>query len=81
LEAYESVRLFVEQARERDSSFSLGPENAAWVAEICRRLEGMPLAVELAAARVGTLSLEQIAQRLTDSLKLLTGGARTAVDR
>ena len=81
LQAYESVRLFVERARERGPSFSLSPHNAIAVTEICSTLEGMPLAVELAAARVATLSLEQIAQRLTDSLKLLTGGARTAVDR
>ncbi len=59
----------------------MSPENAGAVADICSRLEGIPLAIELAAARVGTFSLEQIAQRLTDSLKLLTGGARTAVDR
>ena len=81
LEGYESVRLFVERARGRDPAFSLKPHNAVAVAEICRRLEGIPLAIELAAARAGTLSLEQIAQRLTDSLKLLTGGARTAVNR
>ena len=81
LEGYESVRLFVERARGHDPSFYLNPKNALAVTEICRRLEGIPLAVELAAARVGMLSLEQIAQRLTDSLKLLTGGARTAVNR
>ena len=81
LEGYESVRLFVERARGRDTSFSLNPKNANAVTEICRRLEGIPLAVELAAARVGTLSIEQISERLTDSLKLLTGGARTAVNR
>jgi predicted ATPase/DNA-binding CsgD family transcriptional regulator/Tfp pilus assembly protein PilF len=77
LEAYESVRLFVERARGRDPSFSLGTNNAPAVAEICRRLEGIPLAIELAAARVGTLSVEQIAERLTDSLKLLRGGSKT----
>ena len=81
LEGYESVRLFVERARGRDPAFSLSPENAVAVAEICRTLEGMPLAIELAAARVGTLSIEQISERLTDSLKLLTGGARTADNR
>ena len=75
------MRLFVERVRGRDPSFSLSPHNAVAVAEICRKLEGIPLAIELAAARVGTLSLEQIAQRLTDSLKLLTSGARTAVNR
>ena len=77
LEAYESVRLFVERARGRDSSLSLSPHNASAVADICKRLEGIPLAIELAAARVGTLSVEQISQRLEDSLKLLTGGSKT----
>jgi predicted ATPase len=81
LEAYGSVRLFVERAGGRDPSFSAGPENAVAVAGICRKLEGIPLAIELAAARMGTLSLEQIAERLEGSLKLLTGGARTAVNR
>jgi predicted ATPase/DNA-binding CsgD family transcriptional regulator len=76
LEAYESVRLFVERARGRDPSFSLSPHNALAVAEICKRLEGIPLAIELAAARVGTLSVDQIFQRLTDSLKLLRGGSK-----
>jgi len=77
LEAYESVRLFVERARGRDPSLSLSPHNARAVADICKRLEGIPLAIELAAARVGTLSVEQISQRLEDSLKLLTGGSKT----
>ena len=77
IEGYESVRLFVERARGRDPSFSLSPHNALAVAEFCRRLEGIPLAIELAAARVGTLSIEQISQRLKDSLKLLTGGTKT----
>ena len=63
LEDYESVRLFVERVRGRDPTFSLSPRNAVWVAEICEKLEGLPLAIELTAARVGTLSLEQIAQR------------------
>jgi predicted ATPase len=81
LEGYESVRLFVERARGRDPSFSLSLHNALTVAEVCGRLEGIPLALELAAARVGTLSLEQILERLTDSLGLLTRGGRTAVPR
>jgi predicted ATPase/DNA-binding CsgD family transcriptional regulator len=81
LEAYESVRLFVERARGRDPSLSLGPQNALAVAEICGRLEGIPLAIELAAARVGTLSIEQIAERLTDSLKLLRSGGKTRLDK
>ena len=78
---YESVRLFVERARGRDPAFSLSPQNTIAVAEICRMLEGIPLAIELAAARVGTLSLEQISQRLVGSLELLTRGGRTAVPR
>ena len=81
LEGYESVRLFVERARGHDPAFSSSPYDALAMAQICSTLEGIPLAIELAAARVGTLSSEQIAQRLTDSLKLLTSGARTAVNR
>jgi predicted ATPase/DNA-binding SARP family transcriptional activator/DNA-binding CsgD family transcriptional regulator len=80
VESYESVRLFVDRARHRNPVFSLTPENAPAVAKICERLEGIPLAVELAAARVG-LSVEQIAQRLDDSLRLLSAGGRTASPR
>jgi predicted ATPase/DNA-binding CsgD family transcriptional regulator len=81
LEGYESVRLFLERAKGRDPSFSLSPHNALAVAEICRKLEGIPLAIELAAARVGTLSVEQISRRLTDSLKFLTGGSKTQMPK
>jgi predicted ATPase/DNA-binding CsgD family transcriptional regulator len=81
LEACESVRLFLERARGRDPFFSLSPQNAVAVAEVCRRLEGIPLAIELAAARVGTISVEQISERLEGSLELLTHGGRTAVPR
>ena len=81
LEAYESVRLFLERARGRDPSFSLSPQSAVAVAGVCRRLEGIPLAIELAAARVGTLSVEQISERLEGSLELLTHGGRTAVPK
>jgi predicted ATPase/DNA-binding SARP family transcriptional activator/DNA-binding CsgD family transcriptional regulator len=81
LERSESARLFAERARHRHPSFTMGSENIRAVAEICRRLDGLPLAIELAAARVGTLSLEQISERLEDSLKLLTAGDRTAVPR
>jgi predicted ATPase/DNA-binding SARP family transcriptional activator/DNA-binding CsgD family transcriptional regulator len=80
LAGYESVRLFVERARHRNPAFALTSENAHAVAKICGRLDGIPLAIELAAARVG-LSLEQIATRLDDSLKLLTAGSRTASPR
>ncbi len=81
LEGYESVRLFVERARGRDPTFSLSPENAFAVAKICRMLEGIPLAIELAAARVGMLSLGEISQRLTNSLKLLRGGSKTQMPK
>jgi non-specific serine/threonine protein kinase len=80
LERYESVRLFVERAHYRNPAFALTPQNARAVARICERLDGIPLAIELAAARVG-LSVEQIAVRLDDSLKLLTTGSRTATAR
>src|SRR5215212_3792542 len=76
LAGYESVRLFVQRARSRDSAFVLSEENTQAVAEICRRLDGIPLAIELAAARVGTLAVEQISERLADSLELLRGGSR-----
>jgi predicted ATPase/DNA-binding SARP family transcriptional activator/DNA-binding CsgD family transcriptional regulator len=80
LEGYESMRLFVERARQRDPSFELTLRNGQVVAQVCRRLEGIPLAIELAAGRMGVLSAEQLSMRLEDSLKLLTGG-RTADPR
>jgi len=80
LESYESVRLFVERARYRNPAFALSPQNAQAVVEICIRLDGIPLAIELAAARVG-LPVEQIAARLDDSLRLLAAGSRTATPR
>jgi non-specific serine/threonine protein kinase len=80
LERYEAVRLFVERARLRSPHFGLTAENAGAVAQICRHLEGMPLAIELAAARVGTLAVEQISKRLRESLSLLKGN-RTATPR
>jgi predicted ATPase/DNA-binding SARP family transcriptional activator/DNA-binding CsgD family transcriptional regulator len=80
LESYESVSLFVERAHQRNPSFELTLRNGRAVAQVCRRLEGIPLAIELAAGRMGVLSAEQLASRLEDSLKLLTGG-RTADPR
>ncbi len=81
LTSCESIRLFCERAGDVASSFALGDENAAAVAEICLRLDGMPLALELAAARVGALSPAQIAERLGDCLAVLTAGSRSALDR
>lgn len=77
----EAVRLFLERARSRDVGFELSGRNAGAVAEVCRRLEGIPLAIELAAARAGVLSPEQMAARLDDSLGLLRGGGRTTEHR
>ena len=81
LERSESARLFLARARNRAPSFAFTPGSAQAVAEVCSKLEGIPLAIELAAARVGTLSLEQISKRLEGSLELLTGGGRTAAPR
>jgi predicted ATPase/DNA-binding SARP family transcriptional activator len=81
LEAYESVRLFVERARQRDPSFVLSVSNAEAVSQVCWQLEGIPLAIELAAARMGMLSAAQLSERLEDSLKVLTRGERTADPR
>ena len=74
----EAVRLFVERAASVSPSFELTPENSLLIAEICRHLDGMPLAIELAAARVRALSVAQIAALLEDRFHLLTGGSRTA---
>jgi len=76
LTRYESVRLFVERARAAQPNFSLTKDNASTVAEICRRLDGLPLALELASARIKLLQPQAILTRLDDSLKLLTGGPR-----
>jgi len=81
LEGAESVRLYLERARHRNPSFTLTPENTRAVAEICRWLDGIPLAIELAAVRTGTMSVEQISERLRDSLELLSDGNRTATLR
>ncbi|HXD09311.1 MAG TPA: NB-ARC domain-containing protein, partial [Anaerolineales bacterium] len=80
-EESESVQLFVARAQASSPEFRLTSENGGWVAEVCRRLDGMPLAIELAAARVRALSVQQIAERLDDRFHLLTGGSRTAPAR
>jgi predicted ATPase/class 3 adenylate cyclase len=77
----ESIRLFVERAQLINSSFQLTEENASSIAQICQRLDGIPLAIELAAARVKLLSPDQIAARLDDRFRLLVGGSRTALPR
>ena len=77
----DAVRLFLERGRAVQPTLTLTNENAEAVAQICRRLDGIPLAVELAAARVRSLPPQQIAARLDDRFRLLTGGSRTALPR
>jgi predicted ATPase/DNA-binding SARP family transcriptional activator len=79
--AYEAVRLFVERAAAVRPEFALNESNAAAVVHICRQLDGVPLAIELAAARVRSLTPDQIGARLDDRFRLLTGGSRTALPR
>jgi non-specific serine/threonine protein kinase len=81
LPAYEAVALFVARARARRSAFALTARNAPAVAAVCARLDGIPLALELAAARVSVLPVEGIAARLDDRFRLLSGGPRTALPR
>ena len=76
-----SVRLFMDRALLATPHFVLDKDNAPFITQICCRLDGIPLAIELAAARVKVLSAEQISDRLADRFRLLTGGARTALPR
>jgi predicted ATPase/class 3 adenylate cyclase/DNA-binding CsgD family transcriptional regulator len=79
--ADKAIELFADRARRSRPDFVVDDENSATVTEICRRLDGVPLAIELAAARVRALSLIEILDSLHDRFRLLTGGARTAVRR
>lgn len=78
---YESVELFVRRARAARPSFAMSAENAEAIAQICVQLDGIPLAIELAAARLRSLSVGEIQRRLDDRFRLLTGGSRTALPR
>ena len=78
---YGAIALFVDRANGVDTRFALSDDAAPVVAEICRRLDGIALAIELAAARVKVLSIPNLAQRLNDRFKLLTGGSRDALPR
>jgi predicted ATPase len=78
---YEAARLFVQRATAALPTFQVTDRNAAAVLEVCRRLDGLPLAIELAAARVKLLSVEQLAERLADRFRLLVGGSRSAPAR
>ena len=79
--AYEAVSLFVARVRAGRPAFALTTQNAPAVLQICRRLDGIPLAIELAAARVGVLTVDAIAARLDDRFRLLAAGSRTTVAR
>jgi len=77
----DAVRLFVERAQDANPRFDTDPASLEWVRQVCERLDGMPLAIELAAARARVLDSKQIAERLDDRFRLLTGGSRTALPR
>ena len=81
LTEHEATRLFIARAASALSTFSATNDNASSIAQICRRLDGIPLAIELAAAKVRVLSVDQLAKRLDDRFRLLTGGSRTALER
>jgi predicted ATPase/class 3 adenylate cyclase len=81
LPQYESVRLFIDRVMLVSPRFAITKENAPAIAQICYRLDGIPLALELAAARAKSMSVEQIMSRLDDRFRLLTGGSRTALPR
>jgi predicted ATPase len=81
LQEYEAVRLFTDRAALSQPGFAVTPANAPSVVQICRQLDGMPLAIELAAARLRVMEVEQLAARLDDRFRLLTGGSRTALPR
>ncbi|HEY1619136.1 MAG TPA: LuxR C-terminal-related transcriptional regulator [Streptosporangiaceae bacterium] len=78
---HEAARLFADRAAAVRPGFTIGPANAAAVARLCRMLDGIPLAIELAAARIRALSVEQVAARLSDRFQLLASGDRTAPPR
>jgi predicted ATPase/transcriptional regulator with XRE-family HTH domain len=78
---YEAVQLFVERAQAASPAFAVLSEDVPAIAQICHRLDGMPLAIELAAARIRVLSVPQIAARLEDCFRLLTAGTRTGLSR
>jgi predicted ATPase/DNA-binding SARP family transcriptional activator len=81
LDEGDAVELFVQRARSADPAFVVDAETRSVVRDVCNRLDGLPLAVELAAARTRAFSVSQIAERLDDRFRLLTGGSRTAMAR
>jgi predicted ATPase/class 3 adenylate cyclase/DNA-binding CsgD family transcriptional regulator len=81
LSQYDAVRLFIDRARRARPSFEINDANAPAVAQICQRLDGIPLAIELAAARCRQMPVERVASAIDDRFRLLTGGARTVMAR
>ncbi|HEY3902972.1 MAG TPA: LuxR C-terminal-related transcriptional regulator [Streptosporangiaceae bacterium] len=81
LAAFEAVQLFAERATMHRRGFAVGDDNGEAVAAVCVRLDGIPLALELAAARLGSLSVQEVSSRLDQRFRLLTGGSRTALPR
>lgn len=81
LQSYEGVQLFMDRAQAVNATFELTSDNAAVIAQICARLEGVPLAIEFAAARMKAMTAEQVAERLHDHLRLLNTGNRSAASR
>ena len=81
LSSFDSVRLFVERARLNTPRFAVTAQNAPALASVCHRLDGIPLAIELAAARARSMSVEQLSHRLDQRFRLITGGSRTAPRR
>ena len=79
--AADAVQLFLEHAEQAGGDLMLDADTAAAIAQVCRRLDGIPLAIELAAARTRMISPEEVASRLDERFRLLTGGSRTAVER
>jgi predicted ATPase/DNA-binding winged helix-turn-helix (wHTH) protein len=81
LSAYESTRLLIERARLQRPHFAVTAQNASALASVCHKLDGIPLAIELAAPRVRSMSMEEVNRRLDQRFGLLTGGSRTALPR
>jgi predicted ATPase len=81
LQQYSAVQLFLERAQAVQPAFMLTPENAVAIAQVCRQLDGLPLALELAAGRLKLLDITQLAGRLDDRFRLLAGGRRLAPPR
>lgn len=79
--SYDAIQLFTERAQAAMPSFQVMPENAAQILNICNRLDGIPLALELAAARLDMLTIEELADRLEDVFRILVGGGRTVLPR